>query len=449
MRLHRTSRRRAQSTVRSAAVVALSALLTPAVVIGEVERVELDNGLTVLLSPSTSGENVALVVLYAIGEDHDPAGKCGLAHLTEHVYVTAAAGKTPSRSIDDYMQRYPDGWNAQTGSDYTVFATLFPSGRLGEELRDAAARMGDLKPTDADLKREQPRLVRELHNMYDGIPALAAQNQARMHVRPLPNGRRKGGVEQEVDRITVAEVRDWWGRYYKPRNATVALAGPFDPDEARKLIRAAFGPIARGAELPDACTPGAAQPGTWKSIPIRPNVPTAPAHACLAFAAPLPGDPDYAATLLLMNRMWHQAAAGGGVPQVAFGALDDPKLIAVSAPVSGNETPEETIERLREFIDQATTAPLQPFEKMGVRQGVGMMVGLADMPDVTYRQNPYGVAFSLGRRAQMQIDAESINKRLEALQPEEVRIAAQSVFGSNWQVAVVVSAAPANAPRGN
>jgi hypothetical protein len=62
------------------------------------ERFVLENGLTVILRPIKGSGSTALVVLYAIGNDHDPIGKSGLAHLLEHVYVTAAAG----------FRRYPD-----------------------------------------------------------------------------------------------------------------------------------------------------------------------------------------------------------------------------------------------------------------------------------------------------------------------------------------------------
>ncbi|MCZ6681697.1 MAG: hypothetical protein O7B26_00830, partial [Planctomycetota bacterium] len=59
-------------------------------------RDRLGNGMSVLLYPSNTADRVALVMLYTIGEDHDPARKSGLSHLTEHLYVTAAAGETPA-----------------------------------------------------------------------------------------------------------------------------------------------------------------------------------------------------------------------------------------------------------------------------------------------------------------------------------------------------------------
>ena len=97
--------------------VVLVAALTGVVGAAEqkAEEHRLENGLTVLLRPMDGAQQVALVVLYSVGGDHDPEGRSGLAHLIEHLYVTAAAGATRARTIAAYVQRYPAGWNAQTG----------------------------------------------------------------------------------------------------------------------------------------------------------------------------------------------------------------------------------------------------------------------------------------------------------------------------------------------
>ena len=150
------------------------------------ERFVLENGLTVILRPIKGTESTALVVLYAIGNDHDPAGKSGLAHMLEHVYVTAAAGQAKARTAEEFAGRYAEGANGQTGDRYTVFATVFPKNDLETELKDAAARMGDLRLTADDLARERPRLLTEVDNMFGDFPMLAAVNNARELVRPTP-----------------------------------------------------------------------------------------------------------------------------------------------------------------------------------------------------------------------------------------------------------------------
>ncbi len=80
---------------------------------------ELDNGLRVTLRPIAGSDTVAVLTLFDVGESIDPPGKSGLAHLVEHVYVTATPS-TGQRSANEFMKAYPDGWNAQTGWDYKI-----------------------------------------------------------------------------------------------------------------------------------------------------------------------------------------------------------------------------------------------------------------------------------------------------------------------------------------
>ena len=68
--------------------------------------------------------------------------------MTEHFYVTSATEKTPARDVNQYMRAYPDGWNAQTGDNYTVIATVFKPDQLDAELVDAADRMKQLTVTN-------------------------------------------------------------------------------------------------------------------------------------------------------------------------------------------------------------------------------------------------------------------------------------------------------------
>jgi zinc protease len=133
------------------------------------EKFQMEDGLTVLLRPIQGAKDTALVVLFSMGGDQDPQGRSGMAHLIEHLYVTAAAGKEKSRTADELIQRYPKGWNAQTGDRYTVVATVFPENDLQKELQDAAARMGDLRVAASDLAREKPRVLEELGNMFGRI----------------------------------------------------------------------------------------------------------------------------------------------------------------------------------------------------------------------------------------------------------------------------------------
>ena len=132
--------------------------------------------MTVILRPIRDAKTTALIVLYSIGSDHDPEGRSGLAHMVEHLYMTAAAGPEKARTAEEFARRYSDGANGQTGDRYTVFSTVFPGKDLDQELADAAARMGE--PAH-DGRRPRTR-------------AAPTPRRSRQHVRRVP---RTGGPQ--------------------------------------------------------------------------------------------------------------------------------------------------------------------------------------------------------------------------------------------------------------
>ena len=404
------------------------------------ESYTLENGLTVVLRPINGADKVALVVLHPMGGHHDPEGQSGLAHLIEHCIVTAQGGPTPQRTIQQYVARYPDGWNAQTGDRYTVVGCVFPPDRLEAELRDAAARLGDLRITQADLDREVPRVVLELANMFGGMPMLAAHNLARERVRPTPRGGRKGGRPDHVQALTPDVLQERWQRYYRANNATLILAGAIDPASVRERIHYYCHTLPQGEPAPaPANVPEPDLPAT-EVVQARATNPNAEAVACLAWAAPSPNDDLYAPFLVLVARLWQQvpgAAAGVGSPAVRFMPLDDPHVISLAAP-TGLQTPEQAVASLETVVDDAFDRPLAPADLQVARNAFGWMLGVADVPNRMLAGNPYGAAMAAGRCRQMGIDSADLRARLDAVTAEDVQRAAETLFAPDRRAAVVV-----------
>jgi hypothetical protein len=121
-----------------------------------------------------------------------------------------------------------------------------------------------------------------------------------------------------------------------------------------------------------------------------------------------------------------------------FSVLDDPTLIAISSPVGPQATPEQAVASLRSFVERAMTASLQPFEKLATKNNLGVLLGLVDFPDMMFKQNLYGVAFSIGRRKQVGLDSAALSKSLDSLTNDDIKAAGQAIFGPEQQAAVVV-----------
>jgi zinc protease len=407
------------------------------------ERFRLANGLKVILRPIRGAGQTALIVVYSIGGDHDPAGRSGLTHLVEHLYVTAAAGDVKARTAAEFARRYPDGANGQTGDRYTVFATTFAANDLDRELKEAAARMGDLRVTAADLDRERPRLLEELENMYGRFPTLGAMNNARDLARPTSGSGRRGGQAEHLGAITPEDVRSYLARYYKPGNAIVSLSGSFDPEPARKAIEAHFARLAPGEKAPAVREPAAAKLGASRELSVKSPDPDARPEACLAYPAPRPGSDLYAPFLVLVARLWSGASKlGDGGPTgspVYFTPLDDGAIVGISAPARPGEPAAKAFARIETFVAETLAPKLGPAEPASVLEQLGFILGTMSLPDPMLAQNPYGVAFSLARREQLGLDPAKLKRSIEAVTDADLRRAATEVFAPGRHAGAFIS----------
>ncbi len=406
-------------------------------------RFRLVNGLTVLVRPIQGANDVALLVLYKIGGDHDPEGRSGLTHLVEHVYSTAAAGAEPARTADALFRRYPSGCNAQTGDRYTVSATVFPKGELEKELAEASARMSDLRLSPGDLDREVPRLLDEVANMFGRIPALAAVNNARELVRPSPRAGRKGGLPDHIRAITLDEVRSYWKRYYKPTNAIVVVAGAVDEGAARGAVTAHFAKVPAGEPVPAPGETGASRAGTIRELPVKPLQPQAEPVVCLAYAAPEPGSESYAPFLVIVGRLFAASGQSGGQPgrtTIYYPLLEDPAVLGISAASEPEESGTRALARLEKLVADAVAPGIRQDERAATRQMFGFLLGTSDLPDFALARNPYGLALSLARREQLGLDPVKLGRALDTLTERELRRAAAEFLAPARDGAAIVSA---------
>lgn len=457
----------------------------------------LDNGMRIIVAEAARFEDdvdreqsdgiVAMVAHFAVGDAHDPPGASGMSHLVEHLFVTAAAGDAPPRTAMDLMRAYPQGHTAQTSFDYTIIGAMFDAGRLESEITDLASRINDLRITEADLAREKPRMRIELTNMYGGMPQLAAINHARMRLGLLPDGLRRGGIEAEIDAITLDDATNWYGRHYHASNLVIAIVGAVDVDHLRPLIHQYFAPLpageptrhvvsrteqraADGNEAGDADgagesgsapgtagaagatgTAGAIDTTTTEStitmitVDARPGSDETPI-ATLAFAVPQPGDDRYAAYLAALGAVMLELQTSGRMrghpyPMPIFVAPhDDPTTLALNRAVEPDADARDVIEAMRTWLTTTTTfddASLTRVKQFAEFQ-IGWIAGITDPPPHLRHMNPYPVALAAVRHLHTGVDRDALRSDWRDLTAEEATRTARLIFSPGNSAAVVI-----------
>jgi zinc protease len=426
-------------------VLGIAAQLAAGTCAAETTEFRLDNGLRVTLRPVAGASDVAVVVLYDMGELDDPPGKSGLGHLLEHIYATAATPSTPQRTATQFMENYAKEifgqhvfqCNAQTGNDFTVLAGVVSPDRMEGELKQAAERMSLLRIEPSDLDREVPRMLREIHNMFEGVPQLALRNHARERLHPRPNGGRHGGVAEHIKQFTLKDVRQHWSNYYQAGNARLLIAGDFDPKTVEEKVRQAFRSVPAGKPLPAKPGEGAPSFGTIK-IPAAQK--SDGAWVCLAYRYPPPDSKLFPAFVALVACLQENAGKIMAKPMewpVTFMPMDDFGTVYVMSKTNEGETCDQAVERWSKFVADSVHGKDLISAGPSARDRYFFLLNTKEIPD-SLQGNMYGVAFVLGREKQLGIDGRQLGIALDQLEQGAIEQCAKEYFGEDKRVTVVL-----------
>ena len=210
------------------------------------ESFKLRNGLHVILSEDHTAPIVAVDVHYDVGSKDEKPGRTGFAHLFEHLMFQGSA-HLPKGEADRLIENVGGSANGSTGQDQTVYWEQVPSNALEQALFIESDRMGWLLPTldQAKLDNQREVVKNERRQSFEMQPygtafiALLANlwdPEFPYHWLPI-------GSHEDLTAATLADVREFFRRWYGPGNASLAIAGDFDPAEARRLVEKWFGPV--------------------------------------------------------------------------------------------------------------------------------------------------------------------------------------------------------------
>lgn len=229
------------------------------------EKYTLANGLEVILHEDHRTPFVAVSVWYHVGAFHEPAGRTGFAHLFEHLMFQGSEHVGDDMHIGLLEQAGASvrrGMvNGTTNFDRTNYFEVVPRNELELALWLESDRMGYLGTAISQEKLDEQRKVvkNERLQSRENVPYGLADEKLWQSVFPKahPYFGQVIGSMADLDAATIDDVRAFYDTYYAPSNATLTLAGDFDPAEAKAWIEKYFGtlppwskPPARNVEPP-------------------------------------------------------------------------------------------------------------------------------------------------------------------------------------------------------
>ncbi len=205
----------------------------------------LGNGLRVLLHEDHSAPVISSYVFYRSGSRNERRGQTGIAHLFEHMMFNGGKKFGPG-VFDDLIESNGGSTNGYTSRDLTAYLNNFPREALAVVLDLESDRMGHLAITPQNLEQERGIVMEERRLRIDNQPTGMMNEALYLHAFvQSPYRWNTVGFMSDLERITLAEARASFETYYAPNNATLVLAGDFDPPAALAVVQGAFGRLLR------------------------------------------------------------------------------------------------------------------------------------------------------------------------------------------------------------
>jgi len=212
------------------------------------EKYRLPNGLTVILREDHTVPIATVNLWYKVGSKDEPEHRSGFAHLFEHLMFMGTK-RVPTGQFDKIMEGGGGDNNASTAEDRTNFYSEGPSNLLPTLLWLDADRMQDLGNAMDQHKLDLQRDVvkNERRERTENTPYGKAYElvNSLMFPKGHPYDHSTIGSMADLDAATVKDVQDFFATYYVPNNASLVVAGDFDPKTVKGLIAQYFGTLPR------------------------------------------------------------------------------------------------------------------------------------------------------------------------------------------------------------
>jgi len=216
------------------------------------EKYTLPNGLEVILHEDHSTPIVAVDTWYHVGSGDEQVGRTGFAHLFEHIMFMGSQHVAVG-VFDQMLEAAGGDNNGSTTEDRTNYYEILPSNALPLALWLDSDRMGFLLPTMdlAKINLQRDVVKNERRQRVDNVPYGRADEVilAALYPKSHPYSWPVIGSMVDLSAASLGDVQNFFRTYYAPNNATLVIAGDFDPSATKKLVAQYFGGISRGPAI--------------------------------------------------------------------------------------------------------------------------------------------------------------------------------------------------------
>ena len=218
-------------------------------------KYRLDNGLTVVLHEDKSDPLIHVDVTYHVGSAREEVGKSGFAHFFEHMMFQGSKHVADDEHFKIITEAGGD-MNGTTNRDRTNYFQTVPANQLEKVLWLEADRMGFLLEAVTQEKFEIQRdtVKNERAQSFENQPygLRSERNGEALYPTGHPYSWSTIGYVEDLDRVSVDDLKAFFQRWYGPNNAVLTIGGDIDVAQTLSWVKKYFAGIPKGPEVKDA-----------------------------------------------------------------------------------------------------------------------------------------------------------------------------------------------------
>jgi zinc protease len=235
-----------------------------------ISRSKLANGLDLATVTAHSLPIVQVRLVVHAGAGYAPAFP-GVADLTAQMLKDGGTRTMTSADLLNRVESLGADLDIGTDSDATTISLGITKDKLPEALGLLAEVVGGPRFDESEFRKLKKRAMDEAEDRARSNGGWAAAHAAARELfAPTSPYASFGATPAELSKVTLASIKDFYKKFFVPKNATLVLAGDLD-DGAAKLVESKFSNWT-GGDAPKVDFPAAIPPkGTRVILVDRPK----------------------------------------------------------------------------------------------------------------------------------------------------------------------------------
>ncbi len=331
----------------------------------DVVRVELPNGVRVLVKEVYPTRVVSVGLWVGVGSVDDPAEQLGISHFVEHL-LFKSSGDQGEGALARSLHELGGYLNGFTTHECTCYWAVLPSRHFQAGLALLVRAIGSPRFLEGECRREEEVIRQELRMYQDRPDAYCFEHLLALAFPNHPYGRPVLGREETLRALSPNRLREHYERHYGASNLAVVVVGEVEAELVLDSVARVMGDWSPGPAAQRRMT-ARERPAGFRQQDLQGPINTG--HLQLAFSIPGLADGSVYACDLLSSVLGRGRSSRLGralrerqglVSQVKTGTMieRDPGLLvveAVLAPERFQEVEEALWSELELLVAQGVT----------------------------------------------------------------------------------------------